>query len=114
MNKRVVLIVVTLAAAATVFALRSVAQPTSAPSHARWEYASFLRSDEAAVWQAPDGSAVPPDVFGVYDKLGGKLLRDKVANTQVLNLVGQQGWELVAVTHQPGPEMTYWFKRPAR
>ena len=59
-------------------------------------------------WQAPDQSAVAPDVFGVYEKLGGELPRDKVANTEVLNLVGQQGWELVAVTHQPGPEMTYF------
>jgi hypothetical protein len=50
-------------------------------------------------------------VYGVYERLGGKLPRDKVANTEILNLVGQEGWELVAVTHQPGPTMTFWFKR---
>src|SRR5687768_7147847 len=102
MRNRVVLVAVTLvAAAATAFALRSGAQPTTSPSHARWEYASFLRSDEAAAWQGPDQSAVAPDVFGVYERLGGKLPRDKVNNTEVLNLAGQRGWELVAVTHQP-------------
>ena len=111
MQVRAILIISTLVAAAAVLAARSAAQP--APVQPRWEYASFLRSDEAAAWQAPDGSAVAPDAFGVYEKLGGKLLRDKVANTEVLNLVGQKGWELVAVTHLPGPEMTYWFKRPA-
>jgi hypothetical protein len=50
----------------------------------------------------------------VYERLGGKLPRDKVANTEVLNLVGQKGWDLVALTHQPGPTMTFWFKRLAR
>ena len=50
----------------------------------------------------------------VYERFGGKLPRDKVANTEVLNLVGKKGWELLAVTHQPGPTMTFWFKRPAR
>ncbi len=93
MKTRVVLVAVTLFAVATVFALRSGAQPTTSPSPARWEYASFLRSNEAAVWQAPDQSAVAPDVFGVYERLGGKLPRGKAANTEVLNLVGQKGWE---------------------
>jgi hypothetical protein len=118
MQIRVVLVLVMSVAAAAVVVPISVAQqppPAQQPQRQQpWQYASFLRSDEAAVWQAPDQSAVAPDVFGVYEKLGGKLPRERVANTEVLNLVGQRGWELVAVTHKPGPEMTYWFKRAAR
>jgi hypothetical protein len=102
----------TLTTLAVLAAARSSAQP--APAQPRWECAPYLRSDEAVVWQAPDESCTGLDVYDVYKRLGGKLPRDKVANTEVLNLVGQKGWELVAVTHQPGPTMTFWFKRPAR
>jgi hypothetical protein len=111
MHTRVLFITILIAVVA-VQVVRSVAQP--APSQPRWEYASYLRSDEATVWQAPDESFVGQEVYGVYERLGGKLPRDKVANTEVLNLVGQKGWELVAVTHQPGSTMTFWFKRAAR
>ena len=45
------------------------------------------------MWQAPDESYIAQDAYGVYERLGGKLPRDKVANTEVLNLVGQKGWE---------------------
>jgi hypothetical protein len=112
MHTRVILMTAALVAAAALLAARSGAQ--TAPAQPRWEYASYLRSDEATVWQAPNESYVAQDVFGVYERLGGKLPRDKVANTEVLNLVGQKGWDLVALTHQPGPTMTFWFKRLAR
>ena len=98
MRTRAILIISTLITVAVVVAGGLRAQP--APAQHRWEYASFLRSDKAAVRQAPDGSAVAPDVFGIYERLGGKLPREKVANTEILNLVGQRGWELVAVTHR--------------
>ena len=111
--RAVVVIAAMLTTLAVLLAARSGAQPAPAQPP-RWEYASYLRSDEAVVWQAPDESCTGVDVYGVYERLGGKLPRDKVANTEVLNLVGQKRWELVAVTHQPGPTMTFWFKRPAR
>jgi hypothetical protein len=97
-----------------VLAAHSRAQPTTAPALQRWEYASFVRSDRATVWQAPDESHMAEDVHDVYRRLGGTLPKEKVAETNVLNAAGRKGWELVAVTHLSEPTMTCWFKRPAR
>ena len=44
----------------------------------------------AAVWQAPDESHVAQDVTA-YTSASVALRKDKVADTQVLNLVGQKG-----------------------
>ena len=62
----------------------------------------------------PDESIVAEEVYDVYRRLGGTLPKEKVAETNVLNAAGRSGWELVAVTHLPGPAMTFWLRRPAR
>jgi hypothetical protein len=90
MRSRFIVIAAMFVAIAVLIAARSGAQPAPAVQP-RWEYASYLRSDEATVWQAPDESYIAQDAYGVYERLGGKLARDKVANTEVLNLVGQKG-----------------------
>jgi hypothetical protein len=75
-------IAATFAALAILFTARSAAQP--APAQPRWEYASFVTSAEAAGWQSPGEWYTALDVYGVYERLGGKLPKEKVAHTQVL------------------------------
>jgi hypothetical protein len=86
----------------------------------KWEYASLVVTDTAAAlhWRAGkttldgSGDVLKPDlsrgVNEVYRRLGGK--DESPTLGMLLDLIGQDGWEMVSYTRPPGVQ-TWMFKR---
>jgi hypothetical protein len=78
-----------------------------------WQYASLLISTRLSKWTSPDGDFLEEGDRGyvkLYVDLGGKKPPDKISTIDLLNLVGEQGWELVTIDGGEGPHQ-YIFKR---
>ena len=70
-----------------------------------WEYARLISDGTEATWQAGETNQVQQTfpLETVYRQLGG---RSRSNLTNLLNRIGQEGWELVATD-----EVTWTFKR---
>jgi hypothetical protein len=82
--------------------------------HTRWQYASLLTSARLCKWTAPDDQKIEEGEQGyahLYTDLGGTKPPDKISLVDLMNLIGNQGWELSAVDGGEGPHQ-YLFKRP--
>jgi hypothetical protein len=90
---------------------------------ARWEYGELLAhqagAEVAASWASPSGKSASEGWKGLLKKLVGQEGQGEAA--EVLNALGGQGWEQVAVSERPiqgprrpaGEALTRWtFKRP--
>lgn len=89
----------------------------------QWEYASLMIGDAALDlhWRtgkmalSGPGNVTKPDfdrsIHEVYGQLGGKEQTPTVG--MLLNLIGQDGWELVSYTRPPGVQ-TWMFKRASQ
>lgn len=94
------------------------AQPAAPPHPAQpvaghWQYASLsARPGGRWVWHSPAGVIVG-DRAHVYRELGGReKLDDDVFTVELLNHLGQRGWEMVTVAADED-QPVYWFKQPA-
>ena len=70
-----------------------------------WEYGRLIIEGDEATWQGGETSA-PLQIFsvdGLYRRLGG---RSRSNLTNLLNTIGNDGWELVATD-----EIIWTFKR---
>lgn len=86
------------------------------PPTRHWQYASLLISTRLSKWTSPDGDLLEEGDRGyvkLYVDLGGKKPAEKVSSIDLLNLVGEHGWELVTIDGGEGPHQ-YIFKREAR
>src|SRR5579862_8722495 len=73
-------------------------EPPGAYRH--WQYASLLISTRLSKWTSPEGDLLEEGDRGyakLYADLGGKKPAGKVSTIDLLNLVGEQGWELVTI-----------------
>jgi len=98
----------------------SSAVAQGAKARQQWEYASLIVEDLALDmhWQAgkttlsSGGDVLKPDdkrsVNELYRQMGGKEQDPTLG--MLLNLVGQDGWELVSYTHPSGAQL-WMFKR---
>jgi len=89
----------------------------------QWEYASLMFEDGAMDlhWRAgktaldTPGSVTKPDpdrsFKEMYRQLGGKEQNPTLG--MILNLIGQDGWEMVSNTHPAGVQI-YMFKRASQ
>jgi len=89
----------------------------AATAHQRWEYAYLNPSSGVTVWASPGVHVANESAFAVYEKIGGKLA-EKEFNAgyngrvrALLDVAGDQGWELVAVSRDAQLGETYWLKR---
>lgn len=91
------------------------AASTTAPAPAmRWEYASLLTSARLCKWTTGQIDLREEGTTGyklLYAEMGGKKPPAEVSLIDLLNLAGEQGWELVAIDGGEGPHQ-YLFKRP--
>jgi hypothetical protein len=99
----------------------SSAVAQAAKARQQWEYASVIVADAAGDvhWQtgkttrSSPGDVSKPDpsrgVNDLYRQLGGK--EEAPTLGMLLNLIGQDGWEMVSYTRPPGVQ-TWMFKRP--
>jgi hypothetical protein len=90
--------------------------------HAKWEYGELLAHQYGAeatiTWASPAGKIGAGGWKGLLKKLTGREGEGEAA--EALNALGEQGWELVAVSERPiqgtrvaGETVTRWtFKRP--
>jgi hypothetical protein len=81
----------------------------------RWQYASLMTSPRLSKWTSPDAQRTEEGDQGylhLYTDMGGTKPADKVSLIDLLNLLGNQGWELVAIDGGEGPHQ-YLFKRLA-
>ena len=90
------------------------ANPQQSPAKAgqRWEYAQFMVAPKVMLflWHAPDRSVNKGDAYELYTAMGGKKPANKYSNTEFLNLVGADGWELLTI-QEGATDTTFWFKR---
>ena len=70
-----------------------------------WEYARLVTDGEQATWHAGETNAIPQTfpLNTIYKQLGG---RSRANLTNLLNQIGEEGWELVATD-----ESNWTFKR---
>jgi hypothetical protein len=91
--------------------------------HARWEYGELLAhqtgAEVVASWASPSGKVAGQGWKGLLKKLADR--EGEGEAVEVLNALGEQSWELVAVSVSPiqgprrpaGEAVTRWtFKRP--
>ena len=87
-------------------------------SAAGWEYATFLLAPSQYEWLGPKNQKVLSANFSqIITKMGCKLPNGANSGNYVdlLNCVGTQGWELVAIKPEPTPDVEQWFfKRPKK
>ena len=110
-----ILLIAILIAASLANPLSHAATTRPADAHPHWEYASLLTSARLCKWTAPQADLLEEGARGyakLYADLGGKKPVEKVSLVDLLNIVGAQGWELVAIDGGEGPHQ-YLFKRPA-
>jgi hypothetical protein len=81
---------------------------------ATWEYAVYYDGDRSA-WSGPDRELWNQTAYELYQHLGGEKREEQFRRRSVdtFNLVGEAGWELLAVHNNRGL-YAYYFKRPAR
>jgi hypothetical protein len=90
---------------------------------AKWEYGELLAhqygAEATVTWTSPAGKVGAAGWKGLLKKLAGREGAGEVV--EALNVLGEQGWELVAVSERPiqgagrvaGEAVTRWtFKRP--
>ena len=91
--------------------------------HAKWEYGELLAhqygAEATVTWTSPAGKVGAAGWKGLLKKLAGR--EGGGEPVEALNTLGEQGWELVAVSERPiqgtgrvvGEAVTRWtFKRP--
>lgn len=71
-----------------------------------WEYARLVINADVVLWHAGETNVIPEplNLDNQYRRLGGNF---RANLTNLLNLIGSDGWELVATD-----EMVWTFKRP--
>src|SRR5262245_52489953 len=92
---------------------------------AKWEYGELLAHQSGAgattTWTSPAGKIGARGWKGLLKRLTGKEGEGEGEATETLNALGEQGWELVAVSDRTvqaagrvaGEAVTRWtFKRP--
>jgi hypothetical protein len=88
-----------------------------------WEYARLTESPALATLEAGGhateskgaaGEQTADRTFDIYHRLGGQHLRDGFTTVDLLNLLGQDGWELVNWQRQSADAGAYVLKRPIR
>ena len=114
MNRRTTLAVLVLAVI-TAFVSINRAENTPSPNPIKWEYAWLVTDVDKTIWQdsqrqlnedGPDhDSKLAKDLANV------QFSPNRGTRVQVLNAIGSQGWELLAVEDTGH---TFYFKRPAR
>lgn len=85
-----------------------------APQTRGYEYAALLTSARLCKWTTLQSDLLedgPGGFAQLYRDLGGAKPPEKVSLIDLLNLVGREGWELVAIDGGEGPHQ-YIFKRP--
>jgi hypothetical protein len=78
-----------------------------------WEYATYVNAGLLSVWNTSQAKLDGDNAHEVYTRLGGKKPRDRFTNVDMLDHLGERGWELVAIEIVDGGHKFY-FKRPAR
>jgi hypothetical protein len=79
----------------------------------RWEYAALMTSARLSKWtsrQSQYSEEGDKGYLQLYRDLGGKKPIQTVSLIDLLNLAGDDGWELVAIDGGDGPHQ-YLFKR---
>jgi hypothetical protein len=102
---------------------KSSAAAQAPKARQQWEYASLVFGDTALDlhWQAGKTTLVSPgnvkkpdpdrSINALYQQLGGK--QEATTLGALLDLIGQDGWELVTYAHPPGAQ-SWMFKRPSQ
>lgn len=113
MTRNKVLMLLLAASFAAALPARSA---TTQPAHGTraYEYASLLTSSRLCKWTTPQSDLLedgPKGYAQLYKDLGGAKPPEKVSLIDLLNLVGRDGWDLVAIDGGEGPHQ-YIFKRP--
>ena len=107
-----------VAAAAFLMFLQRAPEAQAAPAeHARrWEYASlsYRLVETKWLWRSPTENW-GGDKEELFRKLGGQPRQPvgEVWYGEIVNLAGQQGWEVVTVLDRDQGTQV-WFKRPVR
>ena len=79
----------------------------------KWEYAQYsLLPRTMANWHSESQSIVELESYDMFTKMGGKCPKDKYGIVELLNLVGNRGWELIATPDFSDNSVVYIFKRP--
>ena len=113
--RKFILLVAALIAAGAAPPVGAATTRPAAGSRPRWEYASLLTSARLCKWTSPQADLLEEGARGyakLYADLGGEKPVEKVSLVDLLNVVGSQGWELVAIDGGEGPHQ-YLFKRAA-
>ena len=88
-----------------------------------WEYARLTESPALATLEAGGhatesrgaaGDQTADRTFDVYRKLGGQHPREGFNTVDLLNLLGQDGWDLVTWQRQSADTGAYILRRPVR
>ena len=100
---------------------RAEAQPQKARQ--KWEYATLVFGETALDLHWQSGKTIletpsnvekrdpTPSINELYRKLGGNELNPTLG--MILNLIGQDSWEMVSFTHPPGVQI-WTFKRASQ
>jgi len=101
-------------AAALLLARGTPAQPiAAAPERVEWEYGVLLRPGSAGGWRAAGENLSATKAYTLYREMGGSEPELQFDNSDLLSLLGQQGWELVAVVAEERGQ-SFYMKRPAQ
>ena len=86
-----------------------------------WEYARLIETPTLATLEAGGhatdskaGQSIVDHVFDIYHRLGGQHLRDGFTTVDLLNFLGEDGWELVMYQREADGSGHYLLKRQRR
>ncbi len=84
--------------------------PAPETKRPQWEYVTLRQTNYGVALELPDRVIRADTCSKVLEKLGRKSSRNDA--TAVLNVLGEEGWELVSHTHDAKEQAQTWtFKR---
>jgi hypothetical protein len=109
------ILVLVIAVVATAFLVNSGRTKAAAPHPPRdgWEYASMTVGDTGLVATTTPEFSVSGKTWGQTESLltNGRGFPGPSSASTLVNILGQQGWELVTILKSSNGSTEWWFKR---
>ena len=116
-KRLIILIGIIIVCTGGVLAEKSLVDETNGSTHTQWEYGVYRARANYWSWQNLDRRVWSNELTTFLQRMGLKKLSFTKAESDtmeldLLNFLGEQGWELFLVREGAPGQMDFWFKRP--